>query len=329
VRIAVLLYGHLRSFRTCAPTLRRSFLERHDADVFLHTWSRLDARTSAWWRAEHGAGEAPEVDAETLAEVEALYAPVGLLVEEQPPSRYAGNFGSGPASLAGLHFMLSSMAKANTLRKDHERETGARYELVVATRPDLLLHATLDLRAYAQEFRRHHRSCVLLARRHGQVLVGGRVYAKHLNVENIFFAPPDVMDDVMTAADLFEERYVEFGKTLPPEIDWPEEAFLHHLACQGIVPVVYLHYSGLRRLEPDAIPVDLKPVPGGGDWRPAGWKQEALARLYRRSPRWFRARVDRYLEEVRRTDRWRELARGMVGSPAEAGLPHDPQGPST
>ena len=45
LKIAICFFGHLRSFKRCAPALKRCFLDKYDCDLFIHTWDMLNHNT--------------------------------------------------------------------------------------------------------------------------------------------------------------------------------------------------------------------------------------------------------------------------------------------
>src|SRR5574344_1911054 len=48
LKVAICFFGHLRSYKKCAPFLRRNLLKYVDSDLFMHTWTTLDHNTKTW-----------------------------------------------------------------------------------------------------------------------------------------------------------------------------------------------------------------------------------------------------------------------------------------
>lgn len=116
--------------------------------MFLHTWDETDHNTKSW----HNRTAVPaNVDAEMLERLRICYKPKDMLVEHQEPIKEEDyTFLIAPyttVSNAGMHFMFESMSKANQLRKAYEKHLNFSYDLVVVTRPDILLIHPLDLEA--------------------------------------------------------------------------------------------------------------------------------------------------------------------------------------
>lgn len=138
MRIALLLTGHLRSFRNTHPSfeaLRNVLTQYGEVDVFAHTWDIEESVTASWWK-DH-AGDAPPPPNVNEEEIRGLYQPVALRIE---PSR---QFEELPVSIksvipvSGLLSMLYSQFQAWKLMDAYEREKGVKYEVLVKMRYDL------------------------------------------------------------------------------------------------------------------------------------------------------------------------------------------------
>ena len=83
MKVAVQIFGHLRTFERCAPSLKENLLDHYpDHDLFLHTWDRLEAETIT--PHERSCMPSP-VDDQTIGAIERLYHPRRTLIEHQPP----------------------------------------------------------------------------------------------------------------------------------------------------------------------------------------------------------------------------------------------------
>ncbi len=148
MKVAVQIFGHLRTFDRCAPTLKEHLLDRYpDHDVFLHTWDRLESETIT--HHERYCMPSP-VDEATISAIERHYHPKRMTVEHQTP-RDLGElkFSNGKRiAISGIRYMFTSMQRANQLRERYSAETGVRYDIVVVVRPDIALYRSLDLAAF-------------------------------------------------------------------------------------------------------------------------------------------------------------------------------------
>lgn len=148
MRVAFQIFGHLRTFARCAPSLRQHLIDRHPgSDVFLHTWDRLDSETVS----HHAPVCAPlPVDEAIVAALHEAYQPKRLLVERQEPREMGElSFTNGKRiAISGIAYMFYSMQQANRLREAYAADTGTKYDLAVAVRPDIELFRPLDLQHY-------------------------------------------------------------------------------------------------------------------------------------------------------------------------------------
>jgi hypothetical protein len=148
MRVAVQIFGHLRTFEQCAASLSQNLLDRYpDHDVFLHTWDRLESETVT--HHERFCMPTP-LDEQTIATLNRLYHPRRISIEPQRP-RDLGElaFANGKRiAISGIRYMFTSMQRANKLREEHSARTGAQYDIVVAVRPDIALYRPLDLETF-------------------------------------------------------------------------------------------------------------------------------------------------------------------------------------
>lgn len=147
MKIAVLLFGHLRDFENCADALNENLLMHYDADVFMHTWDELDHNSKGWHEQRV---EASRVNEEIVVE---KYHPKGLVIEHQEKyskervlqSPYFENF---RLSSAIPYFIFYSLNKANQLRLAYEKKNGITYDYIFVTRPDVRLKTPFYLEKY-------------------------------------------------------------------------------------------------------------------------------------------------------------------------------------
>lgn len=244
MKIAVLLFGHLRTFEQCWQGLRDNLLSRYDCDVFIHTWDKTDHNTKSW----HKRVVAPKnVDSKIIERLRVCYDPKDMLVEHQEAVQEEEyTFLIKPyttVSSAGMHFMFESMGKANRMRKAYEERMAVSYDLIVVTRPDILLMHPLDLEetlyqaqicGYDVERVRFFASASSSTKHPTRLIV-------NKGNDMLFFAKPDVID-----------RYIETNRNL--DGTFIKEHMLN-------VVSVYTAAEILAELEP--VPISYKQ---GYDW---------------------------------------------------------------
>lgn len=139
MRIGLVLFGHLRSFRAAHGSYK-SFLaaleQVGDVDVFCHTWDIEESVTASWWK-EHKPGDKPSATVNG-SEIQEKYKPIRYFIE---PSRQFDDSGYNVKSsipVAGILSMLHSQREAFRLLEQHSEANNVSYDVVVKSRYDLL-----------------------------------------------------------------------------------------------------------------------------------------------------------------------------------------------
>ena len=146
MKIAVQMFGHLRTYEQCYRELHEKLLSKYDCDVFMHTWATLNHNTQAWHKNNKHS------DICTLSRKEELikiYNLKSLKIEEQ----YQEDLGTFSAlgskvSIFGAKSMFHSMSEANKLRQSYEKENNINYDFILAIRPDILLKTNFNIDDY-------------------------------------------------------------------------------------------------------------------------------------------------------------------------------------
>jgi hypothetical protein len=148
MKVAVLLFGHLRTYEYCAPLLKKHILDNYDCDVFMHTWSDSDSDTISWNESIRSRNSRP-VSKDVIDRINELYASKKLTVENQKVKNdiiVKSIANDDKNSLLGMNFMFESMGKTNKLRHIYEEETGAQYDAVIVVRPDVMIMSFIDIK---------------------------------------------------------------------------------------------------------------------------------------------------------------------------------------
>lgn len=268
MKIALLLFGHLRDFEQCADSLNENLLSRYDSDVFIHTWDELDHKSKTWHEQRC---EASKVDDKVVEIIKSKYNPRGLQIEHQEkwPDEKMISLSAIPGlklSTAIPHFMFYSLSKANQLRKEYESKMGITYDFVFVTRPDVRLKNIFELEKYLTQIE------VL-----GFDLNASRFFGPYeskyfsygytiINTSNdlFFFAKPGVIDRYIGVNEVLTDEDVEKYGVTAVSIYTAKE-----IRC-GImpIPVAYMmdrdwDYGGVR-------PSQLQPR------QTKGWKKHIL-----------------------------------------------------
>ncbi len=152
LRVAVQIYGHLRTFKECFPALKENLLDRYDCDVFIHTWDTLDHMTKAW----HGLNEGKEVvsiDAGLKTQISELYKPKAIVIEKQEIQDFGNVTSNGQTySIFGIKCMLHTMSSVDRLRIDYQKENDIKYDFVLCTRPDIFFKKIFSIESFISKF---------------------------------------------------------------------------------------------------------------------------------------------------------------------------------
>lgn len=137
LKIAVLFYGHLRTFEKCAKSVRKNLLDLYDCDVFMHTWSTFDHDTKTWHKFKNS--NAKRLIVPKIEKIKKIYTPKNLKIEEQNYEDIGLiTFNDVPISLFGLQKKAHSMVEAI-------RMVDAKYDFILICRPDIILYRPFDL----------------------------------------------------------------------------------------------------------------------------------------------------------------------------------------
>ncbi len=139
MKIALVLFGHLRSFRSAHDSYKK-FLKalQHvgNVDVFCHTWDIEESVTASWWK-EHKENEVLPATVFS-SQVEEYFHPVKYIIESSRQFDDSDYNIDSSMPIAGILSMLHSQRHVFDLLKQHEQQNGFQYDVVVKTRYDLL-----------------------------------------------------------------------------------------------------------------------------------------------------------------------------------------------
>lgn len=228
MKVAVQLYGHLRTFELCYKKLYECLINFCRCDVFIHTWDTPDHTTQTWHNFRMSGSYDPE---EIKSKVVAYYHPKKYIVEKQETREEGCVIAQHkPISIYGIKAMLYSMQQVNKLREEYEGETGQLYDYVVMLRPDVELLLPLELPLYIDN--------TDMTETQNSFYFGGSYKYKHIlnnwraigGSDVLFFAPRLVMSKIYANIDELirnctDQEIACYG---------PEYAFLYTIEKMGI-----------------------------------------------------------------------------------------------
>ena len=249
MKVAIQLFGHLRTYDKCYQRLFECLGKLYDCDIFIHTWDTVDHNTQTWHNHKVKKNLSKDEIKQQLIE---CYAPKRFKIDHQNVKDEGVVIAQDKAiSIFGIKSMLYSMREANGLREEYEKKNGTRYDYVVMLRPDVELWFPLRLEEFIQN--------TLPKDLENSFYFGG--FFKYKNLLNdwraiggsdvLFFAPGNVMSKIFSNFnDLVDtciiQEYSVYG---------PEYSFIHAIQNMGITLqfINYLwdeKYTVLRGSEP-------------------------------------------------------------------------------
>ena len=123
-KIAVICYGHLRSFLKCLPVTLKTISKYGNLDIYIHTWDCIDLDSSDYFELI----ELPTIISGLIEN----YNLISIKVDRQTLNNQ--NLDN---KLFGLYHMYYSMWSANKLKKIVENNLLQRYKKCFKLRPDV------------------------------------------------------------------------------------------------------------------------------------------------------------------------------------------------
>lgn len=144
-RIAIQLFGHLRTFEYTFESfnknlLKENILDDYQIDIFIHTWTELDHATINYRNLDGKALTDKLLTNETLSLVNKLYQPKKIVVESQLDCQnevLIEKIGQFPRAKKGCLNNSYTIYMVNKLRNEYELEEKIHYDWVIVTRPDI------------------------------------------------------------------------------------------------------------------------------------------------------------------------------------------------
>jgi hypothetical protein len=153
MRIAVQLFGHLRTFEQTSASFLQNVVEANKTagyrvDVFIHTWDELDHSTVNYRNPNGECLTDRRLLGSDLDLARSIYQPKKIKIEPQLECdeviirEKIDNF---DRSIKGCLNMAYSLYQGSRQRKEYEAEEGIEYDWVIVTRPDILFHQKFSI----------------------------------------------------------------------------------------------------------------------------------------------------------------------------------------
>ena len=189
MKIAIQLFGHLRTYKKCYPALKKHLLDRYDCDIFMHTWDTIDHSTKTWHK-NRSKNPLKKIDENTLKN---LYHPKALKIEKQIPKDLGVlTANNRKISIFGIHSMFYSMKSVNDLRQKYEQDNAFKYDFVVFIRPDILLLEDFEIEKFIKNYtQKELTSCVFHT---GRLKTANFDFEWIVGEDVFFFLKPQIAD---------------------------------------------------------------------------------------------------------------------------------------
>ena len=146
LKIAVCMFGHLRTYERCSIFLNKNLLSKYDCDIFMHTWSTVDHSTQTWHNNK------PVMGMTDKNQINKKYKNIKNIRIEEQIQKNMGTLLINTnekkelkTSIFGLSSMLESMRKSLHLCKEHSIEKNINYDFILMVRPDILIRKKLEI----------------------------------------------------------------------------------------------------------------------------------------------------------------------------------------
>jgi len=196
LKVAVQIFGNMRTFEKCAPSLMKHFLKHYDCDIFIHTWSKLDHETKTWH-----IRQTPNKDLDLTQlrkKIQSVYKAAKIKIETQTP-KDMGVYeapDSKTHSIYGIKSMFYSMEQTNKLRESYELQSKVTYDYVLMIRPDILLKKRLNIQKFTKPFSDDEiENAVFSAGFNNKPIINELRFVGAIDI--IFFAKPQVMGKLL------------------------------------------------------------------------------------------------------------------------------------
>ena len=143
-RLAICLFGHLRTYEKTHQNFFRNIVEQNlkdswEIDIFMHTWDRLSSSEGSWHK-DRITFDERELSDNEIVKVKEIYKPKMISIETLPN---------------GVYGYPLTLHRVNEIRESYEKENNIKYDYILYTRYDLLFVNPLRINIYLDEYRRY------------------------------------------------------------------------------------------------------------------------------------------------------------------------------
>ncbi len=236
-RIAIQLFGHMRTFEQCAPTLFQHVVEPnvadgYEIDIFIHTWNQLDHNTISYRNHDVDAVDEKQTTDDVIQKIRNIYHPTDLIITPQQHRDdviITEKLGGHPRSILGPLNMSYSLYKSSEIR----RKSRKKYDWVIVTRPDIYFKKDLKIDSLLGLYSEFHfdipKNALFYAQnpyRNNYGVADPRIIA---GTDLIYFARPENVDIATSLYENFDAN-IDINDFYCMEVWWM--SFFHRMKLQ-------------------------------------------------------------------------------------------------
>jgi hypothetical protein len=162
-RIAVQLFGHLRSFRKTYKSFLKHVVEAnkvdgYEVDIFIHTWTETD-HSDIVWHNPTGKARGTTVKDTLINKIKWYYNSKKILMETQIDVidyKIPGRWNDVSNSYKRILNVAYTVYKASELRREYAKEYNIKYDYIIVTRPDILFYKPFLINNVLSVYKKHN-----------------------------------------------------------------------------------------------------------------------------------------------------------------------------
>lgn len=246
MKLAILLFGHMRTFQECSTFLKSNLLENYDCDIFIHTWDITDTNRFTDKNVEV-----------TLNRIEEIYQPKSIKVEKQNFIEELGEYSKDQNStlkkhsvpLHGLKYMLHSMHEAYLLKTNYQKIHNIKYDYVILIRPDVKLNSEFNLNNYLKEFIVSPNTVISFSNYPSMLITTQKMQQVYKASDIFLLFSEESITKYLEDFNFFEKFYIEYPKLFPTYSFHPEMSFHESIVRRGLSHQFYLYNYTVVRVD--------------------------------------------------------------------------------
>lgn len=245
MKIAVCFFGHLRTFKRCAPYIKKNLLNHYDCDLFMHTWSEYNHNTKTWHDNKSIAGIV------TKEKILSVYKDIKDIIIEKQIVEDMGNItitsDNKIMSLFGIKSMYHSMLTSYNLCEQYAKNNNIEYDFILMIRPDIVLSDSFNIEKYISILSLDELSKAFFTISNNSASIDG-TYKSLRATDLLFFSKPNIIGNILNNSyDIIQELSSKKVINHSPEVEFCK---LVNLLGYNIYLIKYSGWDIVRPIAP-------------------------------------------------------------------------------